>query len=162
MKTIKLPIFLADNDSTYITKAQALQSPMIRTAFNAAMAGTKQIDIRADLRTKFPNQLDSWFQQSAVISGMGMAKADKELGVKHRIFGSKDNFNKLRAGLITKEEYTARRLLPLYVIGEAANTGNRKYNFDPIKLEVTFKPHQGKAIHIKLPDMRKSYRKLLT
>ena len=110
MITIKLPItYHSSEDVDLIISIQRLQSSMIRSAYKAASFGLAEISVREELRNRFSStQLDSWFQQSAVKSGIGMYKADVELGNSIRIFGGKHNFIRRSKGLISNEEWKER------------------------------------------------------
>ena len=160
MITIKLPItYHSSEDADLIISIQRLQSSMIRSAYKAASFGLAEISVREELRNRFSStQLDSWFQQSAVKSGIGMYKADVELGNSIRIFGGKHNFIRRSKGLISNEEWKECRLLPLYLIGESPAKGNRKFNF--FNDHIVFKPWHGKKIELQLPTLRKNWAKL--
>ena len=159
MITINWPIELKEQDSDFIKELQREQSPMIRSAYAQARLGLAEISVRAELRERFKQSpLDSWFIQSAVKSGMGMADADRKLEIDNRIFGGKKNFKKRCEGKITSEEWKELRLLPLYSIGEAIPKGNRKFDFHSDK--IIFKPYKGVKIEIPIPSLKKNWRKL--
>lgn len=156
MITLKFPIQLLDEDKELIIRLQKQQSPMIRSAYSLAKQDKDEKGIREVLKSRFSdNELDSWFEQSSVKSGIGMFKADTELGVESRIFGGKENFIRRAKGLITNEEYKKKRLLPLYLIGEAPAKGNRKFEFN--KDSIVFKPFKGTKVHISIPRLRKNW-----
>lgn len=157
MITLKFPIQLSEEDVEFVLTQQRIQSSMIRSAYKTAELGLAEISVREKLRTQFGTQMDSWYLQSAVKSGMGMFKADNELGVFHRIFGGKKTFIRRQKGLITNDEWKMARLLPLYLIGESPQKGNRKFDFSVDT--ITFKPHKGKRILIYLPRMKKNWDK---
>lgn len=155
MITLKFPINLSEEDADFIKRVQQEQSPMIRSAYKLAAVGLAEISVRAEIRARFAETLDSWFQQSSVKLGIGMFKADRELGVKCRIFGGKSNFIRRSKGLISNTEWKQHRLMPIYLIGESPARGNRKFEFFEDK--VIFKPYKGKKIEICLPKMRKNW-----
>jgi hypothetical protein len=64
---------------------------MIRTAYKQAEYGCAEISVRQEVRDRFKDQLDSWFQQSAVKYGIGMFKSDHATNRSGRIFGGKGN-----------------------------------------------------------------------
>ncbi len=146
--TLKLPVQITDKN--FILEYQRIQSSMIRTVYSNAELG--QLELRKLLKNR---GLDSWFQQSAIKSGMGMKEADNTLNVETRIFGGKNNFIKRSKGLITNQEWKSLRLLPIYSIGEAPKNGNRKFEFYDNK--IIFKPHKGKKIEIFLPKLHKNW-----
>lgn len=162
MITLKLPIKLAAIDADLIHELQLAQSPMIRSAYSQAKLGLSEIEVRGVLRDRFSTSiLDSWFIQSAVKSGIGSWKADKELKVDNRIFGGAKNLVRRAKGLITKEEWKELRCLPLYIIGESPQKGNRKFTFESAD-KIIFKPFKGRKIEITLPNMKKNWLKLWT
>jgi hypothetical protein len=158
MITYKLPIQLTDDEKKMILEFQRIQSSMIRSAYKQAEYGCAEISIRQEIRDRFKDQLDSWFQQSAVKCGIGMFKSDHETGRSGRIFGGKGNLIRRAKGLISNEEWKQKRLLPLYLVGEAPTKGNRKFEFR--EDHVVFKPYNGCKIKINLPSMRKNWSKI--
>lgn len=164
MITVKLDINLPRELQSTLQLMQAQQSPIIRSAYKAAELGLAEISVREDVTTKYrpSTPLDSWFIQSAVKSGMGMFSADYNSGRGPRIFGGKANFAKRARGQISSAEWKRTRLLPLYVVGEAPQKGNRKFKFSPNLTSVVFKPRRGESHTIPLPKLRKNYDKLLT
>ena len=158
MITLSIKHSIAVTDMEFIKELQRQQSAMIRTAYKAASNGLSEKDVRAHVTTRFSGQLDSWFIQSAVKKGMGDFKSDQELKKSHRIYGGKYFFKARAKGKITNEEWKARRLQPLYLIGESPRNGNRKFEFD--NEMIIFKPYKGKNIEIALPLMKKNWKKL--
>lgn len=160
MLTLSFPIELDEETKLFIKDLQKIQSPMIRTAYKQAEYGCTEISVREEVRDRFnkKSELDSWFQQSAVKSGIGAFKSDKALNKVGRIFGSERNFIKRCKGLISNEEWKDARLLPVYLIGEALPRGNRKFDFHDHY--ILFKPWKGKEIIIDVPKLNKNYRKI--
>ena len=104
--------------------------------------------------------IDSWFVQSGIYKAKEMYSKDLEsfklTGIfPKRIFGSKSNLIKRSKGLISKEEFKNNKLLPLLIIGEAPNKGNRKFNFTNIEF-IEFKPFNKRKINIQFPKLRKN------
>ncbi len=158
IRSIKLPISLSEEDSAFIKEQQKTQSSMIRSAYCWNKDGLDEKEIRKEMDLRFPNKLDSWFKQSAIYSAIGMVKADKELDIMTRIFGSKGLFRRRSEGLITAEEWKEGRLQDLYLIGEGPQHGNRKFDFYGDK--VIYKPFKGKKIEILLPNLKNNIRRL--
>jgi hypothetical protein len=153
MITFNLPIQLTDNDKKMILEFQRVQSSMIRTAYKQAQYECTEISVRQKVRDRFKDQLDSWFQQSAVKYGIGMFKSDHETGRSGRIFGGKGNLIRRAKRLISKEEWKQKRLLPLYLIGEAPAKGNRKFEFhEEYEINAAYSSTIGNILHPKLPD----------
>lgn len=158
MITISIPITLSAEDRDFIVGLQKMQSPMIRTAYNQSKWGVAEISVRKEVRDRFEFKgLDSWFMQSAVKSGVGMAKADEEIGVKTRIFGGRNNMKRRAKGLITNADWKKLRLAPIYLIGEAPQKGNRKFTF--LDDKIIFKPWKGKSIEISVPNLHKNWKR---
>lgn len=136
-----------------------MQSPMIRSAYKSASYGLAEISVRAELRDRFKeSKLDSWFLQSAVKFGIGQFLADKELKVEKRVFGGKKNLKRRNKGLISSEEWKELRISPLYIIGEAPQKGNRKFEFHQDK--IVFKPYRGEKHELFLPELRNNYKRI--
>lgn len=159
-RTIKLPIALSEEDQEFIMDLQRQQSSVIRSAYNLAFEkDQKEKQLRTTLSPVFP-KMDSWFVQSAIIEGVGMASVDKKQGARKRIFGGKKAFIGRTKGDITKEEWKAARLLPLNLYGEALQKGNRKFEFFVDK--VVFKPRRGKKVEIPLIiNLKKNWQRKL-
>ncbi len=158
MITLKFPISLSNEEVEFIKSYQTIQSSMIRYAYNRAKDGLKEIEVRKHIKELFSGKLDSWFQQSAIVSGIGMYSSDKETGRKSRIFGGKSNFIRRTKNLISSDEWKEYRLLPLTIIGQSPAKGNRKFDF--YDNHVVFKPFKGYKIDIILPRMRNNWNKL--
>lgn len=166
MITIKADIKLTEEDAKFIRELQRQQSAVIRSAYVVSSVFDSEVKIRQHLKDRFYKKpaymmMDSWFIQSALYSGKGSALADSKLGVESRCYGGRKNFSDRASDKISNEDFKIKRLMPLYVIGEAPQSGNRKFNFTSIK-EIEFKSHKGKLITITLPKFRKNYSKKLT
>ena len=74
-----------------------------------------------------------------------------------RIFGNKSNLIRRSKNLISKEEFKSNRNLPLLIIGEAPQKGNRKFNFNSLD-KIIFKPFIRRKIEINLPQIRNNYK----
>ena len=70
------------------------------------------------------------------------------------IFGGKANYYKRNKLSITKEEYKARRISPVYSIGEADKSGNRMFRLKPDNI-LTFQPDRLHHIDLELVGLRK-------
>lgn len=157
MITITFPILLNQEDQTFIKNMQREQSSIVRSVYKMAERDISEKEMRSLISSRFPAELDSWFKQSAIYSGRGMYASDKALKKPLRIFGGKKNFLQRSKGKITNREWKESRLLPLYVIGEAPNSGNRKFIFTSDA--IIFKPYKGTRITIEVPNLRKNYQK---
>lgn len=70
------------------------------------------------------------------------------------IFGGKTNYYKRNKLSITKEEYKARRISPIYSIGESDKSGNRMFRLKSDNI-LTFKPDRLHHIDLELVGLRK-------
>ena len=70
------------------------------------------------------------------------------------IFGGKSNYFKRNKLTITKEEYKAKRISPIYSIGEADKLGNRFFRLKPGNM-LTFQPNRLYHIDLELIGLRK-------
>ena len=70
------------------------------------------------------------------------------------IFGGKANYYKRNKLSITKEEYKAKRISPVYSIGEANKSGNRMFRLKPGNI-LTFQPDRLHHIDLELVGLRK-------
>lgn len=157
--THKYPISLNKEDVDFIESLQKINNSMVRSAYVATKKGLDANETREMLRARFDSSpLDFWFKHCAASDGEAMVAADKKLGVKTRVFGGKANLRRLRAKLITKEEWAELRLMPIYSIGEKNYRGNRKFSFH--EEHIIFKPYRGTKIILPLPKMSKNRLKL--
>ena len=70
------------------------------------------------------------------------------------IFGGKSNYFKRNKLAIEKEEYKAKRISPVYSIGEAGKFGNRMFRLKPDNV-LTFQPNRLCSIDLELIGLRK-------
>ena len=66
------------------------------------------------------------------------------------IFGGKKNYFARLEGKISKEEWDILKLNPLYVMGDAVNKGNRKFQIQDDLETVIWKPNKGSKYTLKL------------
>ena len=137
MKTIKLKI----KNEINLTKELKEFNSIVRFSFNRFQEGLKEKEIRSLVNELFKN--NCWFNQCAIKVGQQLFKKHKD---KKIIFGGKLLMIKYLKKLITKEEYSLKKLLPLNIQGEACKKGNRLFNFDLVNsnliLKLSKKNHQ--------------------
>ena len=137
MKTIKLKI---KNEIT-ITKELKEFNSIVRFSFNRFQEGLKEKEVRFLVNGLFKN--NCWFNQCAIKVGQQLFKKHKD---KKIIFGGKSLMVKYLKKLITKDEYSKAKLLPINIQGEACKKGNRLFNFDlansKLELKLSKKNHQ--------------------
>lgn len=81
---------------------------------------------------------------------------------KDVIFGGKKNFIKRCKNMISKEEFKANRIEPLWICGEATHYhGNRKFRIQDDLKSILFKPNKKTKIYLNLPSLKKNYEKIL-
>ena len=137
MKTIKLKI----KNEVNLTKELKEFNSIVRYSFNRFQEGLKEKEVREKVNSLFKN--NCWFTQCGIKVGQQLFKKHKN---KHIIFGGKSLMIKYLKKLITKEEYSKAKLLPINIQGEACKKGNRLFNFDlvnsKIELKLSKKNHQ--------------------
>ena len=77
------------------------------------------------------------------------------------IFGGKANYFKRNKLAITKEEYKAKRISPVYSIGEASNKGNRFFRLKEGNV-LTFQPNRLQHIDLELVGLRKHRQNIIS
>lgn len=102
--------------------------------------------------------LDKWFFNSAVFDAKSFKNKKKK--DEKVIFGGKKNFFDRLKGKISREEYQLKRLLPLYSVGEASKSGNRKFQIED-ENTIIFKVSRKEHITLKLNGTSKRYRDYL-
>lgn len=158
MITIKLPIYLSEEDKKIIKEIQNQQNIVIKAAHS--MLTRKNLN-QKDIRNEFKNYnlgtyMDSWFIQSGIYKGLELFANDKSKKVKtKRIFGGKANLKKYLNGKISKQEYKDNKLFKIISIGEAPQKGNRKITL--LSNKIIFKSNKSTKIDISLPSLRKNY-----
>ena len=101
--------------------------------------------------------LDSWMR----VCALGEAQ-NKLLVSNNVIFGGKSNFIKRCQKKISKEEYKKNRLSGLLIYGETSHYhGNRKFRIQDDLKSILFKPNKKIHIYLKLPNLKRNYKKIL-
>ena len=156
MITIKLP-YTTNVDLTEISKQY---SNVVRFSYNRFLDGNTEKEIR--LLTKSLNNinlLNSWLIQCAILDAKGLHKKFQN---KKIIFGGKFNFVSRLTNKITKDEFNTKRLSPVNIQGEATKQGNRSFKLDIIENnQIIFKLNKNNHIKLKLPKLRKNFKKEL-
>ena len=137
MKTIKLKI----KNEINLTKELKEFNSIVRYSFNRFQEGLKEKEVREKVNSVFKN--NCWFNQCAIKVSQQLFKKHKD---KKIIFGGRYLLKQYMKKLITKEEYSNRKLLPINIQGEACKKGNRLFNFDltnsKLELKLSKKNHQ--------------------
>ena len=137
MKTIKLKI----KNEINVTKELKEFNSIVKYSFNRFQEGLNEKEVRSLVNELFEN--NCWFNQCGIKAGQQLFNKHKD---KHIIFGGKYLLKQYMKKLITKEEYSKAKLLPINIQGEACKKGNRLFNFDlinsKIELKLSKKNHQ--------------------
>ena len=137
MKTIKLKI----KNEINLTKELKEFNSIVRYSFNRFQENFKEKEIRLNVNKLFQN--NCWFNQCAIKVSQQLYKKHKD---KKIIFGGKSLMIKYLKKLITKEEYSKAKLLPINIQGESCKKGNRLFNFNltnsKLILKLSKKNHQ--------------------
>ena len=139
MKTIKLRI----KNKINLTKELKEFNSIVRYSFNRFQEGLKEKEIRSKVNSLFKN--NCWFNQCAIKVGQQLFKKHKD---KHIIFGGKKLLINYLKKLITKEEYSSKKLLPINIQGEAKQKGNRLFNFDLVNSKLELKLSKKNHVEI--------------
>ena len=119
-------------------------------AFNRYQDGLSEKEVRAYVSQRF--QRNSWFIQSAVKEAQAIYANQ---GKRKIVFGGKFNLKQYLKGLITKEQFKRFRTMPVNIVGESANYGNRLTTFNLINRLVTYKPSRSNHTEIKFCPVKK-------
>lgn len=119
MQTLKLKYkHLTDEEYSTIRQYRVQYSHCLRVAYNRALEGWNENDIKKWMKTNMNNVplMECHFIACAAKEGKLLVLTH---GGKKVIFGGKKNFIDRCKGKITKEEFLDKRLSPLCSIGEA-------------------------------------------
>ena len=130
MQTIKLPYTTNQEGIEYIHELRRTQSSLIRSAFKLFEKGVEVKDVQKETYLKDTFNVNSWLKQCGIIEAKAIYDSKIERDVANKevsklVFGGSKLFQKRIKGLITKEEFQAKRLCKLNVIGESSKKGNR-------------------------------------
>ena len=145
MQIIKIKYQVNEEDKQLIKKYMQQYTSVNHYVYNRIQEGLSQKQIKHQIKSLNNIELlDSWFIQCSFYD-----IPQKE----HVIFGGKYNYFQRLKGLITNEEYKAKRLKPLYSIGEIVNKSvkaNRKFHIEQDLSNITFKPNRTTQINLNL------------
>ena len=146
MRTLKLAIMnnpdLSDAIRTY--------SSMFRMAYNRLQEGCSENTTWHKLKEIFG--VNCWLASSAAKEAHGLLDANSG---KKVLFGGKWNLTQYLTGLITKEQFKQKRMVPLCSVGERQYYGNRLFDLDLTNNRVEFKPSNGIKTEIKFCPVKK-------
>ena len=146
MKTLKLTIV----NNPDLSDAIRVYSSMFRMAYNRLQEGWSENITWHKLKDIFG--VNCWLASSAAKEAHGLVNTS---GEKKVLFGGKWNLKQYLKGLITKEQFKQKRLMPLCSIGERQYAGNRLFDFDFDNRVVVFKPSNGVRKEIRFCPVKK-------
>ena len=117
----------------------------------------KQCEQKAKLLNNL-GLLDSWFIRSAAKQAKWINDTNKDKVV---VFGGRKNLVRRAKGLISKEEFLAKRLQPINSIGEAVQKGNRKFRLTQDLKKVVFSPNRNTHYELEFDGVGKNYQRIL-
>ena len=156
MKTIKLKI-MNNIDLNYELRTY---NSVVHYAYNRFHddSSAKEKDVRSQVNQIFKGKLNSWLLQCAIKDGKAIQERNKD---KKVIFGGKLLYRVYLRKLITKEEFSKQRQLPISSQGEMLQKGNRMFDFHFDNQYLTFKVSKKKHIDIQLGNIHKKLQKEL-
>ena len=156
MKTIKLKI-MNNIDLNYELRTY---NSVVHYAYNRFHddASIKEKDVRSKVNQLFKGKLNSWLLQCAIKDGKAIQERIKD---KKVIFGGKLLYRRYLRKLITKEEFSKQRQLPISSQGEMLQKGNRMFDFHFDNQSLVFKISKDKHIDIQLGNIHKNLQKEL-
>jgi hypothetical protein len=146
MKTVKLKI----SNNPDVLDDMRIFSSMGRIAFNRFQDGYSEKQITEYLNTRFV--ANCWVIRSAIKEAHALFDVQ---GQRHIVFGGKWNLKQYLKGLITKEQFKHKRLMPLCSIGEYQFKGNRLIDFDLPSNRIAYKPSRGVCKEIRFCPVKK-------
>lgn len=160
MQTLKIKYHTqTQGEQQTIKQFQKEYSNALRWMYNRVREGVKEKQREQQARQlNNINNLDSWFIRSAAKQAQWMNDTNKGQTI---VFGGRKNFVRRCKGLITREEYLEKRLLPICSIGEAPQKANRKFKLSQDLDKVTFKPNKGARIELLFDGLGKNYKRTL-
>lgn len=158
MQTIKLRYEASEDDKKVILSYQKQYSNCLHVMFNR-LKENKSLKECRDIAASLNNieLLDSWMRACTLGNAQNILMTSKDI-----IFGGKKNFIARCKGYISKDEFIKTRIHPFLIYGEATHYhGNRKFAISEDLSEVIFKPCKKTHIKLKLPKLKKGYKKIL-
>lgn len=147
-----LAIKLKRMDDVDVSELQLQFGNAVRFAFNryADSQGSLSDAQVIGLAHRMNNieKLDTTFLQQACYKAKSLYNATEKTGTSP-IFGGRNNWNRYKKHLISKEEFNANRQLPICVRGDKNSRGNRKFALDLNNDMIIFKPSRSEHYEIK-------------
>ena len=145
------------NTPSDITNYQKIYSSLVRFSYNRFKDGLNAKEIERLIKDiKTFSTFTVYVQRCAILKAEEVFNRGGKV-----IFGGKQNFIKRCKGLITKEEYQEKRLMPITVTGEKHQLGNRNFRLDMENNQIIFRINKDVVFPIQLPKLRKRLQKEL-
>jgi hypothetical protein len=147
MLTIKLPII----NEIDVTQYQKQYTNIVHYAYKRYQEGLTLSEVEQSVKDTMNNieLMDASLIKAACDKAKSLTKKEKV------IFGGKKNWYNYIKGLITKEEFQAKRLEPIVVRGSKQdNKGNRKFALNIRQNQIIFKPKKGIKIVAEFPKTK--------
>ena len=141
---------LAITNNPDLSDAIRVYSSMFRMAYNRLQEGCSENIAWHKIKEIFG--VNCWLASSAVKEAHGLLNT--RCGQKV-LFGGKGNLVRYLKGLITKEQFKRKRLVPLCSIGERRYNGNRLFDLNLTNNCVVFKPSRGVCKEIQFCSVKK-------
>ena len=149
MKTIKLKI-MNTIDLNYELKTY---NSVVHFAYNRFHdSSVKEKDVRSQVNQLFKGKLNSWLLQCAIKDGKAIQERNND---KKVVFGGKTLYKRYLRKLITKEEFSKQRQLPISSQGEMLQKGNRMFDFHFDNQTLVFKISKKKHVNIQLGNIHR-------
>ena len=155
--TLKIKYQCSNQDKGFILSAIKRYNSLLRCTYNRLKDNSKETQITIKDQQKSLNNinLDRWFQQSAYYEAKALIKKSGKI-----IFGGKQLFKKRSELKISNEEFQLQRLLPIYSIGEANQSGNRKFTILENN-QIKFSINRKEKYIIQLSKLSNKYKKYI-
>ena len=147
------------DDLDLVKDYQREYTNLLRWMYNRVRDGVKEKE-REHLSHSLNNLslLDSWFVRSAAKQAQWTNDVNKDRVV---VFGGRKNLIRRCKGLISREDFLEKRLMPLASVGEAQVKGNRKFRLSENLDKVVFKPNKVTRLDLVFDGVSKTLRRVL-
>ena len=127
---------------------------ILRYSYNRCKKGDISGSTRTFCEDKFTGHLNKRWIRDAVLSGEGIHTRFEDQKV---IFGSRESWNRLKSGLLSKEDWQSLRNHHCFARGEANNQGNLNCRIEGNYLRVNFgkRDYQSYPLHISTKQTKK-------
>jgi hypothetical protein len=132
MQTISIPYQCSEEDQAFIALVQRKYSAAVRAAFKQCLDEDGKLIKEKDLRELVKHRhaggiVDAWSLHCATLEARDLHKSGQP---QHMVFGGRDNLERRRKGLISKDEWRTLRLRPFASRGDKSFGGNRHFKLD--------------------------------